>query len=328
MAVSRSTELKVGIFVVGCLVVMAGLIIRFGQYRPGRPPGYEIQVLFPNAAGLIPDAKVMYAGIPIGRVAGIELTGRKDYPVRVRLVIRAGEKIPTDAGFLINQSGLLGDRFVDVTPGGGPELLAPGSTATGLASVDLSEAIGKVKAALDQAGETIAKLDVALQHLNESVLSTQSLAHARNFLVNVDAVSSNAVALAHDLQMVVAENRTQLTRALDEFHGTAVDLRAAARRADDLVQRGTTVVTNNEADVRAVIKNLSEASARLDALLASAQQGSGTVGRLWVDPSLYTEVLQLVQHWRQHGILARDRRPAPARPDAAPPPATNFQPRR
>jgi phospholipid/cholesterol/gamma-HCH transport system substrate-binding protein len=222
------------VFVVVGLALMAGLIIRFGQYRPGQKAGYEIRVMFPNAAGLIKDAGVMYAGIRVGKVSGIELTEQRERPVRVRLSIDEGVVIRQDAKFVVNQAGLLGDRYVDVAPGSSSaKPLRAGDTVDGSTSADLNEAVNKVKAALDQAGETIAKLDHALQQLNTTVLSTQSLQHAQHILGNVDAASSNAVALVQDLKQVVSENSAQLNQTLKEFHETSVNLRSASKRTDD-----------------------------------------------------------------------------------------------
>ncbi len=328
MASQRSVEFKVGLFVVVCLAVIAGLIIRFGQWRPGQKAGYEISVMFPNAAGLIKDSGVMYAGIRVGKVSGIELSGEQDYPVRVRLLIRPDKQIAKDSRFVINSAGLLGDRFVDVSPGGAAEYLQPGDSVTGQTSVDVNEAVNKVKAALDQAGVTIGKLDHALQQLNNTVLSTQSLTHAGNILAHVDTASSNVVVLVEDLKTVVDENSAQLSATLKEFHNTSVNLHSASKRADALVARGDQLIATNEAEIQAAIKNLADASARLDAILAAAQQGTGTVGRLLVDPALYEEVLQLVQNWRRRGIFAKDRSERPAQRQKAVPPTSNFGPAR
>jgi hypothetical protein len=86
------------------------------------------------------------------------------------------------------------------------------------------------------------------------------------------------------------------------------------------------MLADNEAEVEATLKHLADASARLDALLAAAQQGSGTVGRLLADPALYEEVLQLVQNWRRKGIFykERDKKPAPAQSGGTP--SANFSP--
>ena len=66
MAQQRTIEIRVGIFVLVCLVVVAGLIIRFGKYTRGLEKSYEITVVFPNVGGIVRDANVLYAGIPVG----------------------------------------------------------------------------------------------------------------------------------------------------------------------------------------------------------------------------------------------------------------------
>ena len=71
MAQQRSAEIKVGIFVAICLVIVAGMILKFGKYQRLTSKTYDITVVFPNVAGIVQDANVLYSGITVGKVRAI-----------------------------------------------------------------------------------------------------------------------------------------------------------------------------------------------------------------------------------------------------------------
>lgn len=317
MASQRSTELKVGVFFVVCLGVAAGMILLFGgRARVTRPHMYTITVVFQNAAGIVKDAKVMYGGIGVGAVQNIQLDQEGMLKVNVQLAIYNGVKIRQDAKFVINQSGLLGDRYVDVIPQSGTApILAPGGVATGTSSVDLSEAIRAVVDVLKQTAGTMERVDKAVQRIDETVLSAPSLGHVTAALANLDATTSNTVALTLGLRKLVDDNRARVDMALTQFAEASANFNHAAQAAEGIVR------TNQDA-IRQAMTNVTESAERLNAMLTALQQGQGTAGKLLVDPTLYDEATRLIQNLRQHGLLykgettpaPRGRTPVPARP--------------
>ncbi len=275
MAQYRSTEIRVGIFVLVCLVLTAGMILKFGKYERLGKKSYEITVIFPQAGGIVKKASVLLAGIPVGQVRDVRLA--EDHAVRahVTLSIYEGVTIRKDAKFVINQSGLLGDRYIDVVPQSvSAEKLKPGDTVEGSSSVDLTEAIRAVVDVLQQAATTIQRVDKAIKRVDETVLNQETLEHAQSAIANIDVTTSNAAALT-------------------------LGLSTTARRVDDLV-------SNNQDDVRTVTKNLAESTRRLNALLEKIEKGEGTVGKLILEPTLHDEILRLVENWRYHGLLYKE----------------------
>jgi len=286
MAQYRSTEIKVGVFVLVCLVLTAGMILKFGKHDQLGKKGYEITVVFPQAGGIIKDASVLLAGIPVGRVRDIYLAEGHAVRAHVKLSIYEGVTIRKDAKFVINQSGLLGDRYIDVIPQGvSAAPLKPGDTVEGSASVDLTEAIRGVV-------DVLQRVDNAIKRVDETVLNQESLDHVRLALANVDVTASNAAALTLGLRTIIDENRGKVDTTL-------TSLNTAAKRVDDLV-------LNNQDNIRAATKDLAESAHRLNALLDKVEKGEGTVGKLMVDPALHDEVLHLVQNWRYHGLLYKE----------------------
>lgn len=310
MASRRSVEIRVGLFVLISLVVVAGLIIRFGKYTRGFEGAYGITVVFPNVGGIVRDAKVLYAGIPVGRVRDIRLVETDRLQVHVLLEIREDVVIRRDAQFVINQSGLLGDRYVDIVPGTtSAERVQPGDVVTGHSSVDLTEAIRHVVDVLKAAAGTIERVDKAIKRIDETVLSPTTLGHVSGALANIDTATTNAVLMIGDLRGLVQDNREVIQATLAGFQASATNLSAATLRLDEVLQA-------NQDEVATVMSNLVTSTQRIEGLLAKFERGEGTVGKLMTDPTLYDEVVRLVQNWRRFGLLykegTRERQPRPA----------------
>ncbi len=311
MAASRSIEVRVGIFVLVSLVVVAGLIIRFGNYTRGLDDTYEITVVFPNVGGIVREAKVLYAGIPVGKVKQIQLQEADRLQVHVVLQLYEGVVIREDAQFVINQSGLLGDRYIDVIPGTvAAAPIRPGQHVQGATSVDLSEAIRHVVEVLKAAAGTIERVDRAIKRIDETVLSQQTLGHVSGAMANLDSASTNAVALLGELRQVVADNRASIATALANLQQASSNLTTSTQRLDD-------IVAANQDEVALVVSNLVASTERVEGVLARLDSGEGTVGKLITDPTLYDEVVRLVQNWRKFGLLYKEGRSA-----GPPPPGT------
>jgi phospholipid/cholesterol/gamma-HCH transport system substrate-binding protein len=300
VAQKRSVEIRVGIFFAVCLAMLAALIWEFGKYEPLTRHTYDINVVFSSVGGIVEDASVLYAGIKVGNVRAITLNQRGELKVIVKLSILDSVKIRKDAKFVINQSGLLGDRYVDIVPQSATaEFLKHGDSVEGSSSLDLSEAIHSVVDVLHQAAGTIERVDKAIQRIDETVLSRRSLDHIDSALANIDTVSSNAIGLTTSLRGVVDENRGKLDSTLTRFSDAADNLRQASSNIDQ-------VVISNQDDIHTAAKNLAESTARLNDILARLEKGEGTAGKLLVDPTLHDEIVHLVQNWRKYGLLYKE----------------------
>lgn len=305
MAQQRSTEIKVGIFVIVCLAIIAAMIIRFGKYTRFAENTYEITVAFPNVGGIVKDASVQYGGINVGKVRQISLDQEGLLKVHVKLAIYEGVKIRKDSKFVINQAGLLGDRYIDIIPQSGTaEFLKPGDSIEGATSVDLSEAIRSVVDVLRQTADTIQRVDTAIQRIDETVLSRPSLERIRSAMANIDLATSNTVALTLGLRGLVEDNRPRVDHAITLFSDAAENFNSASKRVDDLLE-------SNQQDIRTTVNNFAEAAQRLNLLLGRLEKGEGTAGKILVDPTLHDEIVRLVQNWRRHGLLYKER----TRPD-------------
>jgi phospholipid/cholesterol/gamma-HCH transport system substrate-binding protein len=136
-------ETVVGIFVVAGLLCLGYMTVKLGNVSLFGDETYSLFARFSSVSGLRVGNSVDMIGINVGRVAGFTLD-EKDLVVLAELKIRKGLKVYDDAIASIKTEGLIGDKYVQLDPGGGGKLLKPGGTITETeAPVDLGDLISK-----------------------------------------------------------------------------------------------------------------------------------------------------------------------------------------
>lgn len=116
-------ETLVGLFVVVGIVSLAWLSIRLGKLEVVGDRGYTVSAQFDSVAGLKNGAVVEIAGVEIGRVKTI---GLDSYRAVVVMSIDPDVKLQDDAVVSIRTKGLIGEKYVRITPGGSETLVRPG----------------------------------------------------------------------------------------------------------------------------------------------------------------------------------------------------------
>ena len=116
-------ELAVGVFMIVGIICLGYLSIKLGKMEVFGDKGYEIQAIFSNSGGLKSGSSVVIAGVEVGRVKRVALD---DYQAKVVLNIPLNIKIQEDAIASIKTKGLIGEKYVEITPGGADELIEPG----------------------------------------------------------------------------------------------------------------------------------------------------------------------------------------------------------
>ena len=136
-------ELIVGVFVLAGLIAVAYLALKIGSGSLVGTETYSVRARFTNCGGLNPGSNILIAGVPVGRVGVITLNPT-DFSSLVELRIDKTVKLPADTIASIKTTGLIGDKYVALSPGGDAESLAPGTTITDTEStVDIESLISR-----------------------------------------------------------------------------------------------------------------------------------------------------------------------------------------
>ena len=103
-----------------------------------------MEARFSSASGLAVGGSVQVAGVPVGRVEAIRVDPA-DFSAIVTLSVLAGLNLPTDSMASIRTTGLIGDKFILLSPGADKTCLEPGARITLTeSSVDIESLIGKI----------------------------------------------------------------------------------------------------------------------------------------------------------------------------------------
>jgi len=136
-------ELSVGIFVLVALLCVGYLTVQLGQMRLMGDGHYVLKARFSSVSGLNEGNEILIAGVPVGRVKDIRLN-TEDFAAMVKLSIREDIKLSDDSIASIKTSGLIGDKYISISPGGSGFYLQPGDTIIDTQPpVDIEELISK-----------------------------------------------------------------------------------------------------------------------------------------------------------------------------------------
>jgi len=116
-------EMVVGLFMVAGIICLGYLSIKLGKLEVFGGEGYELKAVFSNSGGLKTGSSVVIAGVDVGRVKEISL---QNYQARVTLTLPVDVKIQEDAIASVKTKGLIGEKYIEISPGGSEKLIPPG----------------------------------------------------------------------------------------------------------------------------------------------------------------------------------------------------------
>jgi len=134
-------EFIVGLFILVGLLSLVYLSVKLTRFEMNTKGGYNIKAFFENVGDLNTGANVEIAGVPVGIVKEIIL---EDYRAFVTLRLRKEIKIPDDSMASVKTKGLLGEKFLEISPGASDEFIAEGGEIIDTQSpLDFEKAMGK-----------------------------------------------------------------------------------------------------------------------------------------------------------------------------------------
>jgi phospholipid/cholesterol/gamma-HCH transport system substrate-binding protein len=272
----RGLEFKVGAFVFVGLALLAVLVVQFGRIGEGFKTYYALTVRFADASGLLKGSDVLLAGAKIGRVSDGPHLVRDGHGVAVPLRIYDYVKIPAQSKFTVGSSGLLGDRFVNVTmPPGQPAAYLPknaeieGTRETGID--DLTKA----------GGELVGDLRTTVQNINGTVTR-----------LNQDALS--------------AASMQNFKESLDHLSNATASLADSSKKLDGVIEKADSAVGSlgkDADDLQPVIADARKTVQAATLVLREAREGKGLLPALLTNQELANDLRALIANLRAHGVL-------------------------
>jgi len=138
-----SMETAVGIFVLVGLICVGYMTVKLGKVSLFGEDTYPLYARFASVSGLRAGSAVEIYGIEVGSVNSLGVDTERQMGI-IRMKINKGVKVYDDAAAAIKTSGLIGDKYVKIDPGGAGEVLKPGGFITQTSvPTDIEDLIGK-----------------------------------------------------------------------------------------------------------------------------------------------------------------------------------------
>ena len=178
-------------------------------------------------------------------------------------------KIPEGTKFTVGSSGLLGDRFVNVTmPSGQPKAyLPPNAYVSGARETGIDDLTREGGALVNDLRGTVQKIDTTVNRLNQDTLSSANMENLKSSMEHLNQASG-----------ALAETSKKLDGVIEKADST---MGSAKKAADDL--------DNTIADTRKLVR--------------TATQGKGLLAALLTNQELANDLRALIGNLRAHGVL-------------------------
>jgi len=270
-----SKEIKIGIFAVSILVVSFFLI----NYLRGEDifnKEIELSSRFASVEGLVPSAPVYIKGYKAGKVSEVIYDSEAE-DFEVICSIKKEFRIPSDSKMTIYSVDIMGGKGVKIDLGtsglavSDGDALAPAFEAglmDGLAG-GIGPLMAKVTSTLDSLSVTVSGINRMLSEENSARIAS-TLAHLDRTMANVDALSA-----------VIGGKSDELAAFVSNLQIVSDKLVSVAGQADTVLAGiNTTVASLSESDIAGVVTSLKN-------LLDNVNDPDGTIGKLFVDKSVY-----------------------------------------
>jgi phospholipid/cholesterol/gamma-HCH transport system substrate-binding protein len=279
-------EWKVGLFVTVGLVLLAVLLLAFSKGMTFFRPTYTILLQAPNVGGLKTRAGVLMSGVPVGTVNDINLSP-EGTNVTIGLRIYSQYQIHTNAQFVIESSGFLGDQYVAILArtNEGP-VFHDLESARAQAPFDLQEVARSAAGFIQRIDVTARNLNDAIVDVRRLVLNEQTLTNLSAAAGNLRVVSERAQLTVNNLNSVVESNRPAISES-------ASNLVLFTEQINQFAGSLRSLVTTNTPEIDAAVKNLEVSTEELKAMLEDVRAGKGLVGHLLNNEQMVTNVYQL-----------------------------------
>ncbi len=307
-----STEIKVGALVFAALALGGVFLWLLGDYTPiGRT--YNVYVEYNFAGGVELGTPVRLSGIKVGKVTHIEFlpppkTAPSDKDVSLKLKLNISRtvrhRVRADSKFFINQAGIIGERYIEITPGTAPspeiqpfqvvrgtdpprfdQMISQGMGVFG----DVAEILEKNRDGIQKATEALMQAAELLSELT-SKMSSEDINTLRRMLRRADNITEDLEIITHqlrwDLRPTLADIRRlvrEATPVLRRANRLLTDLEDMARKLRDLPEDKKKEISKIFERMTETASQLQDMIARLDAFTAMVQDQYSDLDRIKIE---------------------------------------------
>ena len=308
------SELKIGIVAVSAMALAVALIVAVGGAAGFSWQRYALKTRFPDVKGLKSGAVVRVAGVEVGKVTEVALSGAE---VEVELEVKEGneQRITTDSRASIGSLSLLGEPVIDISPATSGTPLKEGDYIPASPSRgEIADVAESAKASLETVNALLQDVRSGKGTMGKMFSDDQLYQELTSFLTAADAVTTGIRNGRGTLGRLVADpvayerlnasllHLQELTRGIRAGEGSLGRL-----VTDDALAKSLETASGNFAEVTGRLKTndntmgklltekelydrFNSVASRVDALVANLQKAEGTVGQLLQNKELYENI--------------------------------------
>ena len=281
------TEWKVGLFIAISLVVAVTLVLNFAKGISPLTKTYSLNLTTKNVDGIVRNAVVMMAGVPIGNVSKIKLNTDKS-EVTITILIEEEFKIREGSKFHIETAGFLGDKYIGIIPTRNQDapMLLDGATVPCQESFDLMRVARSTSGVVDQLNTATTQITNIIERIDSKLLDEKTLTDLAAGLRNLRDISENASKTIASVDLLITTNTPPIQQAIGNVVDFSKELKTAGGELRSIIDTNRVVVNESMAN----IKNTTES---LNKLIAAAERGEGLAGKLFADEELAQNIVTL-----------------------------------
>jgi phospholipid/cholesterol/gamma-HCH transport system substrate-binding protein len=311
-ATPRRTWLRV--VVIAAVVLSALAIFAVVARRTFLRHEFDLSTLIDDSAGIKPSSPVMLNGIDVGHVVGVVLSGSPDPNKTVRITMRFPRRIlteiPADSTAAITSANVLGDKYIDVSRGRSPKAVEPGAEIVSSPTQDISTALSRANAPLNQVSDILAHIDKILAYVSTRQGTLGKFLNDPSFQKHITTVSGDQTQLIKDVNngrgVIVRfhEISAEVQKPIARINAIETDFRqgsgSAGRflndpntptltaQADSVMKEARQLMADFNAGNRTteLMDRIQKLNGKLDDTVARVDSGQGTLGQWIVNPQL------------------------------------------
>jgi phospholipid/cholesterol/gamma-HCH transport system substrate-binding protein len=276
------TEIKVGLFVLLGLVLAAVLIIKFNKGSGPLTKTYHLNMLAKDVSGVIPGSVVLMAGVRIGSVERIDLDSDSG---RVILVTKLLSKyrLRKDSVFMIKQSGFIGDQYIAALQGKTNVFWEDNATVQVEEPFDLGEVARSTGGLVKRVDTMVVQLSNAVDRVDKTLLAGETLTNLAKIVSNFHTVSETTLSTLRKVETLIDTNAPGINASVTNAQAFSLQL-------NDLATELRQTLATNRNQLTASIKNIENATAKLDSAMGDINSGKGLAGSLIKNEQLATDM--------------------------------------
>lgn len=290
-------EVTVGAMtIIGIIFMILGYNYLKGNEIFSRNNTYKIN--FENTNGLFTANSVVINGMEIGRVKDIQLAKEPQYQVIVTISLPRDIAVPEDSEFTIANLDLLGKKGIDLVLGKSSQLANATTIYQGKVPTDIFAAISEqLNPISEKADKLLGSLDTMISDVHTAIGKGENSA-LKQTMDHISSSLANANKVLAEVSSVFEGQKGSIESIIQNADGVMFNVNEITKKIADNNESIDSILNNfntlsgklAQADVESVVASAKNTLEEINTLLASINEGQGTLGKIAKDENLYASI--------------------------------------